>query len=75
MSCGDAKAQGDSQYWESSWESFANPGVQLVYVVRSLMPPMEVFHGLPGTAYSFKQPGEHKEWGEIEEAKAALEAR
>ncbi|GAB4815480.1 hypothetical protein N2152v2_002526 [Parachlorella kessleri] len=36
---------------------------------------MEVFHGLPGTAYSFQQPGEHKEWGEIEEAKAALEAR
>ena len=64
-----------SEYWNTAGKALRAPGVQLVYVVRSLMPPMEVFHGLPGTAYSFKQPGEHKEWGEIEEAKAALEAR
>lgn len=47
----------------------------LVYVVKSLKPPMEVFHGLPGTAYSFQQPGSHHEDEKILAAKRAIEKR
>jgi len=47
----------------------------LVYVVKSLKPPMEVFHGLPGTAYSFQQPGSHHEDEKIAAAKRAIEKR
>ncbi|KDD74965.1 hypothetical protein H632_c959p1 [Helicosporidium sp. ATCC 50920] len=49
--------------------------VHLVYVARTLKPPMEVFHGLPGTAYSFKQPGSHHEMETIEHTRAVIEAR
>ncbi|EFN56993.1 hypothetical protein CHLNCDRAFT_143627 [Chlorella variabilis] len=50
--------------------------VHMTYVVRCLIPSMEVFHGLPGTAYSFSQPGqEHKEQHLINDAKKRLEAR
>ena len=47
----------------------------LVYVVKSLKPPMEVYHGVPGTAYSFSQPGQHKEEAVIAAAKQAIERR
>lgn len=40
-----------------------------------MMPPLEVFHGLPGTAYSFSPPGVHREQELIAAAKGALEAR
>lgn len=49
--------------------------LHLIYVVKSLKPPMEVFHGLPGTAYSFAQPGRHDETKVIASAKAAIERR
>ena len=47
----------------------------LVYVVKSLMPPMEVFHTAPGTSYHFDQPGRHDEKKKIEAATRALEKR
>jgi nucleotide-binding universal stress UspA family protein len=47
----------------------------LIYVVKSLKPPMEVYHGMPGTAYSFSQPGQHKEQAVIAAAKRAIEHR
>jgi nucleotide-binding universal stress UspA family protein len=49
--------------------------LHLLYVVKAMMPPMEVFHSLPGTAYSFGQPGRHDEDAVIAAAKAAIEAR
>ena len=47
----------------------------LMYVVKSLKPPMEVFHPGPGTAYSFSQPGKHHEEAKILAAKKAIESR
>lgn len=47
----------------------------LIYVVKSLMPPMEVFHNAPGTSYSFDQPGKHDEKKLIAAATAAIEKR
>lgn len=47
----------------------------LVYVVKSLKPPMEVFHGMPGTAYAFAQPGPHRELEVIADARERLTRR
>ena len=47
----------------------------LVYVVKSLKPPMEVYHGLPGTSFSFSRPGKHHEADVILHAKSAIEHR
>ncbi|KAI3434860.1 hypothetical protein D9Q98_002914 [Chlorella vulgaris] len=50
--------------------------IHLTYVVKCLEPSMEVFHGMPGTAYSFKQPGgKHREQELVDDAKRRLEAR
>lgn len=49
--------------------------LHMTYVVKCLLPDMEVFHGVPGTAYSFSPPGEHHEQQLINDAKARLEAR
>lgn len=49
--------------------------LHLAYVVKALLPPMEIFHGPPGTAYAFKDPAHHDELHVIEKARAALEAR
>lgn len=47
----------------------------LVYVIKSLKPPMEVYHGLPGTSFSFSRPGKHHEGDVIISAKTAIEHR
>lgn len=47
----------------------------LVYVAKALKPPIEIYHGLPGTSYQFNQPGAHDEQEIIAAAKAAIEAR
>lgn len=49
--------------------------LHLLYVIKSLKPPMEVFHQLPGTSYSFDQPGGHHEEEKIRAAKRAIEKR
>lgn len=49
--------------------------VHLTYVVKCLMQPIEVFHGMPGTAYSFSPPGVHREQALIDDAKKRLEER
>ena len=49
--------------------------LHLTAVVKCLMPNMEVFHSAPGTAFSFRQPGEHHEQELINAAKSQLEAR
>lgn len=49
--------------------------LHLLYVVKSLKPPMEVFHQLPGTSYSFSQPGSHHEEEKIRAARKAIEKR
>eukprot|EP00887_Chlorella_sp_A99_P003487 scaffold7.g3487.t1 len=50
--------------------------LHLVYVVKCLMPDMEVFHGPAGSSYSFRQPDDtHREAKLIAAAKAKLEAR
>ena len=49
--------------------------LHLLYVIKSLKPPMEVFHQSPGTSYSFTQPGSHHEEGKIKAAKKAIEKR
>lgn len=46
--------------------------VHLVYVARALKPPIEVFHGMPGTAYTFSQPGQHHEVVDIETARRTI---
>lgn len=46
--------------------------VHLVYVARALKPPIEVFHGMPGTAYTFSQPGQHHEVVNIETARRTI---
>lgn len=45
------------------------------YVVKCMKPPMSIFHGLPGTAYQFEQPGTHNELKHIETAKTILRQR
>lgn len=49
--------------------------LHLMYVIKSLKPPMEVFHQLPGTSFSFSQPGSHHEEEKIRAAKRAIEKR
>jgi len=47
----------------------------LAYVIPSLKPPLEVYHGMPGTSFQFSHPGRHNEEHKIAAAKAAIEAR
>ena len=49
--------------------------IHLTAIVKCLLPDMEVFHSAPGTAFSFKQPEEHREQELIGSAKAQIEAR
>ena len=49
--------------------------LDLIFVVKSLKPPMEVFHSVPNTSYSFANPGTHNEIEVINAAKQAIEAR
>lgn len=58
-------------------ENIWKPGdiFHLIYVVKSLKPPMEVFHQVAGTSYSFSQPGRHHEGEKISAAKRAIEKR
>ncbi|KFM23240.1 hypothetical protein F751_3431 [Auxenochlorella protothecoides] len=52
-----------------------NDVVHFIYVVKCMKPPMSIFHGLPGTAYQFEQPGTHNELKHIETAKTILRQR
>lgn len=52
-----------------------HPSGMCRYVAKTLKPPMEVFHGMPGTAYKFRQPGSHREMQNIEVIKGIIERR
>jgi nucleotide-binding universal stress UspA family protein len=47
----------------------------LIYVIKSMKPPLEIHHAAPGTSYTFGQPGGHHEKQVIAAAQAAIEYR
>jgi len=47
----------------------------LIYVIKSLKPPLEIHHGAPGTSFTFGHPGGHHEEQVIAAAKKAIEHR
>ena len=49
--------------------------LHLIYVIKSLKPPLEIHHVAPGTSFTFAQPGGHHENEVIAAAKKAIEAR
>jgi len=71
----DTPAAADACAWAVREAYREGDVLHLAYVIPSLKPPMEVYHGLPGTSYSFSSPGKHNEDERISAAKSAIEAR